>query len=146
MLADPYPGYLVYCTARPGSVNRASRERLDTVSGGRAREAPLLAGSFALVDAELRTHGYPNIGFANPLLYKIARSHLPSRRVPRCPCWLKRRIRGQASESVVSRPDVVLTPHRGWAASRLAGWRSPPLSRRIATRASGCASGVSGMC
>ena len=33
-------------------------------------------GGDAGTDAELRTHGYPNLGFANPLLYKIARSRL----------------------------------------------------------------------
>jgi subtilase family serine protease len=75
MLADPYPGYLVYCTARPGCVNRASPNHW-TPFGGTSAGAPLLAGSFALVDAELRTHGYPNLGFANPLLYKIAHSKL----------------------------------------------------------------------
>jgi subtilase family serine protease len=75
VLADPYPGYLVYCSARPGCVNRANRNPW-TPFGGTSAGAPLLAGSFALVDAELRTHGHPNLGFANPLLYKIARSKL----------------------------------------------------------------------
>ena len=75
VLADPYPGYLVYCSARPGCVNRLNTAPW-TPFGGTSAGAPLLAGSFALVDAELRTHGYPNLGFANPLLYKIARSKL----------------------------------------------------------------------
>jgi kumamolisin len=75
MLADPYPGYLIYCSARPGCVNRASPDPW-TPFGGTSAGPPLLAGSFALVDAELRTHGYPNLGFANPLLYKIAHSKL----------------------------------------------------------------------
>ena len=75
ILADPFPGYLIYCSARPGCVNRAHHDRW-TPFGGTSAGAPLLAGSFALVDAELRTHGYPNLGFANPLLYKIARSKL----------------------------------------------------------------------
>jgi subtilase family serine protease len=75
MLADPYPGYLIYCSARPGCVNRFDDDPW-TSFGGTSAGAPLLAGSFALVDAELRTHGYPNLGFANPLLYKIARSKL----------------------------------------------------------------------
>jgi subtilase family serine protease len=75
MLADPYPGYLIYCSARPGCVNRFNNDPW-TPFGGTSAGAPLLAGSFALVDAELRTHGYPNLGFANPLLYKIARSKL----------------------------------------------------------------------
>ena len=75
IFADPFPGYLIYCSARPGCVNRAHHDRW-TPFGGTSAGAPLLAGSFALVDAELRTHGYPNLGFANPLLYKIARSKL----------------------------------------------------------------------
>jgi subtilase family serine protease len=75
MLADPYPGYLIYCSARPGCVNSLNSDPW-TPFGGTSAGAPLLAGSFALVDAELRTHGYPNLGFANPLLYKIARSKL----------------------------------------------------------------------
>jgi subtilase family serine protease len=75
MLADPYPGYLIYCSARPGCVNSFNSDPW-TPFGGTSAGAPLLAGSFALVDAELRTHGYPNLGFANPLLYKIARSKL----------------------------------------------------------------------
>ena len=75
MLADPYPGYLIYCSARPGCVNRFNSDPW-TPFGGTSAGAPLLAGSFALVDAELRMHGYPNLGFANPLLYKIARSKL----------------------------------------------------------------------
>jgi hypothetical protein len=75
MLADPYPGYLIYCSARPGCLNRLNGNPW-TPFGGTSAGAPLLAGSFALVDAELRTHGYPNLGFANPLLYQIARSKL----------------------------------------------------------------------
>jgi subtilase family serine protease len=75
MLADPFPGYLIYCSARPGCVNGVNSDPW-TPFGGTSAGAPLLAGSFALVDAELRTHGYPNLGFANPLLYKIARSKL----------------------------------------------------------------------
>jgi subtilase family serine protease len=75
MLADPYPGYLIYCSAKPGCLNRYNHNPW-TSFGGTSAGSPLLAGSFALVDAELRTHGYPNLGFANPLLYKIARSKL----------------------------------------------------------------------
>jgi len=75
MLADPYPGYVIYCSAKPGCLNLNNHNPW-TSFGGTSAGSPLLAGSFALVDAELRTHGYPNLGFANPLLYKIARSKL----------------------------------------------------------------------
>ena len=71
----PVSGYLIYCSARPGCENRFNSNPW-TPFGGTSAGAPLLAGSFALVDAELRTHGYPNLGFVNPLLYKIARSKL----------------------------------------------------------------------
>ncbi|HEX5192341.1 MAG TPA: S53 family peptidase [Solirubrobacteraceae bacterium] len=75
LLADPYPGYLIYCSARPGCVNHSNRSPW-TPFGGTSAGSPLLAGSFALVDSELRTHGRPNLGFANPLLYRIHRSRL----------------------------------------------------------------------
>ena len=75
MLADPYPGYLIYCSAKPGCVNRANHSAWIPF-GGTSAGTPLLAGSFALADAELRTHEHPNLGFANPLLYRIYRSKL----------------------------------------------------------------------
>ena len=75
MLADPYPGFLIYCSARPGCVNRSNRNPW-TPFGGTSAGSPLLAGAFALVDAQLRSHGRPNLGFANPLLYRIDRSSL----------------------------------------------------------------------
>jgi subtilase family serine protease len=75
MLADPFPGYLIYCSAQPGCVNRFNADPW-TPFGGTSAGAPLLAGAFALIDAALRTHGHPNLGFANPLLYEIARSKL----------------------------------------------------------------------
>jgi kumamolisin len=75
MLADPYPGYLIYCSATPGCVNRTNHSAW-TPFGGTSAGSPLLAGSFALADAELRTHGRPNLGFVNPLLYRIHRSRL----------------------------------------------------------------------
>jgi kumamolisin len=75
VLADPYPGYLIYCSAKPGCVN-ATNHSAWTPFGGTSAGSPLLAGSFALADAELRMHGHPNLGFANPLLYRIHRSRL----------------------------------------------------------------------
>ena len=133
VLADPYPGYLVYCSARPGCVNRANRDRW-TPFGGTSAGAPLIAGSFALVDAELRTHGHPNLGFANPLLYKIARSKLRRavfRDVRPAPTTSSR---PRVAASAAVRPRVALTPHRGWAASTSVRWRSPPRPTPIVMR------------
>jgi hypothetical protein len=71
MLADPLPGYEVYCAARPGCVKSASANPWMTV-GGTSAGTPLLAGGFALIDQGLRQSGKQDIGFANPLLYKVA--------------------------------------------------------------------------
>ncbi len=42
--------------------------------GGTSAGTPLLAAGFALIDQELHARGQQNLGFANPLLYKISRS------------------------------------------------------------------------
>jgi kumamolisin len=73
MLADPLPGYEVYCAARPGCVKSASASPWMTV-GGTSAGTPLLAGGIALIDQGLRQNGKQDIGFANPLLYKVADS------------------------------------------------------------------------
>jgi subtilase family serine protease len=73
MLADPLPGYEVYCSAKPGCVKNANASPWMTV-GGTSAGTPLLAGGFALIDQGLREHGQQDLGFANPLLYKIAAS------------------------------------------------------------------------
>ena len=71
MLADPLPGYEIYCTAAlckklPGA---------PWVSfGGTSAGTPLLAGGLALIDQQLAARGQANIGFANPLLYQAAKS------------------------------------------------------------------------
>jgi subtilase family serine protease len=71
MLADPLPGYEIYCTAAlckklPG---------YPWVSfGGTSAGTPLLAGGLALIDQQLHSRGQANIGFANPLLYQTSQT------------------------------------------------------------------------
>jgi subtilase family serine protease len=73
MLADPLPGYEVFCSAKPGCVKNPNTSPWMTV-GGTSAGTPLLAGGFALIDQGLREHGQQDLGFANPLLYKVAAS------------------------------------------------------------------------
>ncbi|HEY1511055.1 MAG TPA: S53 family serine peptidase [Solirubrobacteraceae bacterium] len=73
MLADIVPGYTVFCTATSDCVNAESPNPWQTV-GGTSASTPLLAGGLALVDQDLRLNGRRDVGFANPLLYKVGRS------------------------------------------------------------------------
>ena len=73
MLADPLPGYEIYCTATSDCAKSKGASPWETL-GGTSAGTPLLAGGFALIDQELRGRDQQNIGFANPLLYKIAHS------------------------------------------------------------------------
>jgi len=68
MLADPLPGYEIYCTATTNCVS-ASQPNPWISFGGTSAATPLLAGGLALVDQELRQHGQTDLGFVNPLLY-----------------------------------------------------------------------------
>ncbi len=73
MLADPLPGYEIYCTATSNCVSN-SRPNPWIAFGGTSAATPLLAGGIALVDEDLRLHGQENLGFVNPLLYSTERS------------------------------------------------------------------------
>jgi subtilase family serine protease len=73
MLADPAPGYEIFCSAQPDCINGGNGNPWTQV-GGTSAAAPLMAGGLALVDQELRLGGRQDIGLANPLLYKIASS------------------------------------------------------------------------
>lgn len=72
MLADVLPGYDIYCTA--ADCARASGGNPWVAVGGTSAASPLLAGGFALVDQTLRAHQKQNLGAANSLLYRIART------------------------------------------------------------------------
>jgi subtilase family serine protease len=73
MLADIAPGYTVFCSATPDCVNSENTNPWQTV-GGTSAATPLLAGGLALVDESQRLNGRRDVGFANPLLYKIGRN------------------------------------------------------------------------
>ena len=73
MLADIAPGYTVFCSATPDCVNSESTNPWQTV-GGTSAATPLLAGGLALVDESQRLNGRHDVGFVNPLLYKIGRN------------------------------------------------------------------------
>jgi subtilase family serine protease len=77
MLADPAPGYLIYCTARGDCLSKHSRNPWISF-GGTSAGTPLLAGGLALVDESLRRQGRLDIGMANPLLSRIYKSGLRS--------------------------------------------------------------------
>ncbi|MFL5824479.1 MAG: protease pro-enzyme activation domain-containing protein [Solirubrobacteraceae bacterium] len=69
-LADPSPGYAVFCSA----AECRSISPWSTV-GGTSAAAPLLAGGVALVDQDLHRHGQELMGFMNPLLYQLGKSN-----------------------------------------------------------------------
>jgi kumamolisin len=73
MLADPLPGYEIYCSATNDCISK-SQPNAWIAFGGTSAATPLLAGGIALVDEDLRLHGQENLGFANPLLYATGRS------------------------------------------------------------------------
>jgi len=73
MLADPLPGYEIYCTATTDCIS-STQPNPWIAFGGTSAATPLLAGGIALVDEDLRLHGQENVGFVNPLLYATARS------------------------------------------------------------------------
>jgi kumamolisin len=73
MLADPLPGYEIYCSATNNCISSSQPDPW-IAFGGTSAATPLLAGGIALVDEDLRLHGQENLGFANPLLYSTERS------------------------------------------------------------------------
>ena len=73
MLADTSPGYAIYCTAK-GDCQDAPPTGPWGEFGGTSAGTPLLAGGLAVIDEALRKNGRQDIGLANPLFYKIART------------------------------------------------------------------------
>jgi subtilase family serine protease len=73
MLADTSPGYAIYCTAK-GDCQGAPPSGPWGEFGGTSAGTPLLAGGLAVIDEALRKNGRQDIGLANPLFYKIART------------------------------------------------------------------------
>jgi subtilase family serine protease len=75
MLADTSPGYAIYCTAK-GDCQGAPPTGPWGEFGGTSAGTPMLAGGLAVIDEALRKAGRQDIGLANPLFYKIARTPL----------------------------------------------------------------------
>lgn len=74
MLADPSPGYDIYCSARGNECLGRQVHNPWISFGGTSAATPLLAGGLALVDQYLRQTGHQNLGLANPVLYAIDHS------------------------------------------------------------------------
>jgi len=74
LLADLVPGYDIYCTAQGNCLNKVNPSNPWVAVGGTSAAAPLFAAGLALVDQVLRARGRQQLGNANSLLYKIARS------------------------------------------------------------------------
>ncbi|HTX44702.1 MAG TPA: S53 family peptidase [Solirubrobacteraceae bacterium] len=67
MLADPYPGYAIYCSTED-CAHGGGWTRL----GGTSIATPLMAGGLALTDQVLHAEQRPNLGLVAPLLYEAA--------------------------------------------------------------------------
>jgi len=79
MLADPMPGYLIYCTAAPICPLAAGQPGGGFFStGGTSAASPLLAGGIARADQRAGARGEPPLGALNPLIYQLGRK--PRRR------------------------------------------------------------------
>jgi len=68
--ADGVPGYALYCSVP--NCEEAGLPAWNTL-GGTSFATPLLGAGLALVNQDLRRHGQGPIGFANPLIYRLAR-------------------------------------------------------------------------
>jgi kumamolisin len=72
-LADPVPGFAIFCTAPEcGSFPQQTPGWVGI--GGTSAATPLLAGGIALADQAAGRRGQQPLGFLNPLLYSAARS------------------------------------------------------------------------
>jgi len=79
-VADPYTGYLVgetYTIAGDAIDDDGCKpiskteEYCEIAFGGTSLASPLTAGMLAIVDEKRKTHGEPELGFANPWLYSV---------------------------------------------------------------------------
>ncbi len=71
-LADLLPGYAIFCTAADCDSATLPSGGWQTF-GGTSAATPLTAAGIALADQEARLHGQRPLGFANPLIYSLAR-------------------------------------------------------------------------
>ncbi len=69
--ADPNTGYVIYCSVTMAGCN-SSNPWLEV--GGTSAAAPMWAAMIALANQKSVNDGHSNLGFLNPLLYKIAQN------------------------------------------------------------------------
>jgi subtilase family serine protease len=69
-LADIYPGYAYYCTAKPCAGLLGTVPGWKSI-GGTSAAAPLMAAGVALANQYAAKHGQRSLGFLNPLLYRL---------------------------------------------------------------------------
>ena len=77
-LADVTPGYALYCPAAVCGSIPGQQFPGWTAIGGTSAATPLTAGGIALLNESARRHGQENLGFLNPLLYRLGQSPLRS--------------------------------------------------------------------
>jgi kumamolisin len=75
-LADPVPGYVIYCTAPSCAGPSLPQGGWQTI-GGTSAATPLVASGLVLADQAARRAGQPPLGFVNPLVYALARGSNP---------------------------------------------------------------------
>ncbi|MHB8647581.1 MAG: protease pro-enzyme activation domain-containing protein, partial [Thermomicrobiales bacterium] len=74
--ADPKSGYIIY-TTDPQRCLRATGTAVPTcfmATGGTSVAAPMWAAAATLTNQHLLTAGYPRLGFANPIIYRLFNS------------------------------------------------------------------------
>ncbi len=69
-LADIYPGYAYFCTAKPCAEFPQQVPGWTSI-GGTSAAAPLMTAGIALADQLAAKEGQPSLGFLNPLLYRL---------------------------------------------------------------------------
>ncbi len=75
--ADPKSGYIIYSTDPQGCL-RATGTAIPTcfmATGGTSVAAPMWAAAATLTNQHLLTAGYPRLGFANPIIYRLFNSN-----------------------------------------------------------------------
>jgi subtilase family serine protease len=71
-LADPVPGFAIYCTADDCQEDPPPPHPGWISIGGTSAATPLTAGGVALADQSARLHGQRSLGLIDPLLYRLA--------------------------------------------------------------------------
>jgi kumamolisin len=138
-LADLIPGYAIYCTASPCAGTELPHGGWQPF-GGTSAATPLTAGGVALANQEAARNGQRPIGFANPLIYSLARGSQYHR-------VLNDVTRGSNDVGTLLPADAgggvplggwsaspTFDPASGWGSLQLAGFSQAALAAGRATR------------